>query len=344
MSAHAHTIMEHPAAWTPQSLGGKEGIAIDLQARHLRALRDALAKVARQGLSTGTLRREDFGLPAIADDISMWRQQLTDGNGVLLLRGFPTDQHCVDELELMFLGLGAHFALPVSQSNMGDRVGHVRDVGGKDKRERAYRNSRELNLHTDRCDYIGMLCIRAAKEGGISGYASAVTMHNVILRERPELLTPLFTGYRLHRFGEQPDGEAPVTEEPIPVFSSAKGFFNVIYLRGYVDMAVEEGHYLLTPLQLEALDYFDSVANRSDVRLNFKMEAGEATFTNNCLLLHTRTAFEDSEEEQRKRLLLRLWLMDSDRPLAKAAQRHKSIHGIGIKSERGTYYQPESDQ
>ena len=40
------------------------------------------------------------------------------------------------------------------------RGGKVVNIGGQDARERAYRNARSLNLHTDRCDYLGMLCLR----------------------------------------------------------------------------------------------------------------------------------------------------------------------------------------
>ncbi len=68
---------------------------------------------------------------------------------------------------------------------MGDRIGHVTDVGGQDRRERAYRTSRELTLHTDRCDVIGMLCVTPALHGGVSGYASTHTIYNDVLASGP---------------------------------------------------------------------------------------------------------------------------------------------------------------
>src|SRR5215510_4407745 len=102
---------------------------------------------------------------------------------------------------------------------MGDRIGHVTDVGGQDRRERAYRNSRELTMHTDRCDVIGMLCVRKARRGGVSGYSSAHTIYNDILASRPALLEPLFRGFPYHRRGEQLPGEPIVTPAPVPVLS-----------------------------------------------------------------------------------------------------------------------------
>ena len=64
--------------------------------------------------------------------------------------------------------IGSRMGTAVSQSVMGDRIGHVTDVSGKDPNERAYRNSLELPLHTDISDIVGMLCIRPAMRGGES--------------------------------------------------------------------------------------------------------------------------------------------------------------------------------
>ena len=218
-------------------------------------------------------------------------------------------------------------------------MGHVVNIGDKDRRERAYRNNRELKLHTDRCDYIGMLCLRKAQSGGMSGYASALTVHNEILKNRPELLEPLYTGYRLHLFGEQPPGHAPVADTPIPVFSVCRGQPNVIFIRGYIDLAVDEGYYELSERELEALDYFEEIAARPDLCLNMMLEPGQAIITNNCLLLHNRTAFEDSADADERRHLLRLWLTDLDRPSVAAVRIHKTGRGITKRVDRGTYYQ-----
>ena len=48
-------------------------------------------------------------------------------------------------------------------------MGQVVDFGGKDTRERAYRNSAELSLHTDASDIVGMMCLVKAMEGGVVG-------------------------------------------------------------------------------------------------------------------------------------------------------------------------------
>ena len=42
------------------------------------------------------------------------------------------------------------------------------------------------------------------------------------------------------------------------------------------------------------------------------LEPGDLQFMNNHVMLHSRTTFEDYEEEERKRLLYRLWLATPD--------------------------------
>ena len=182
---------EHPAAWRSSDINSKDDLAIDLDRRHLSAFASALQRAEKSSESPATLTRELFALDDIADDLTRWRRELDGGRGLLLLRGFPVENYSPVQWELIFLGLGLHFGQPVSQSNLGDLVGHVVNIGDQDRRERAYRNSRALDLHADRCDYIGMLCLKPALEGGLSGYASALAIHNIIREERPELLEPL---------------------------------------------------------------------------------------------------------------------------------------------------------
>jgi len=338
MSATIRTPIDHPAAWSAADFPSKDRLAVDLEPRHLRALERAERVLAAAGTPAGALEARHFPLDPIAADVARWRREVREGRGLLLLRGFPVSGLPVEIVERMYLGLGLHFGRPVSQSKMGDLVGHVVDVGGKDRRERAYRNSRELHLHTDRCDHVAMLCLQPALRGGISGYASALTVHNRMLAERPDLLECLYRGYRLHRFGEQRPGEPPVTPIRIPIFSSRQGVFSVIYLRGYVDLAEQEYDIALAPEEREALDRFEAIADRPEVRLDFTLEPGEAAFFNNCHLLHTRTAFEDDPDPARRRHLLRLWLMEDGRPAVEGARLHKGDGGITPQQGQGTYY------
>lgn len=331
---------QHPAAWKATDFAGKDDIAIDLAPRHLQAFDAALAGLhARKRTSLADIGRDDFPLAAIADDIGGWRHEIEHGRGILLLRGFPVARYDPDDIERLWFGIGTHFGRAVSQSVMGDLVGHVVDVAGPDNRQRAYRNSRELQLHTDRCDTVGMFCLQKAWKGGLSSYASALAVHDEILATRPELLEPLWRGFHLHRFGEQPDGEPPYTPVRVPVFSARDGVTTVILLRGYIDMAANEFDLPVSEREWEALDLFNEIANRPEFSLDFTLEPGEATLFNNCHILHRRSAFEDHADPARKRHLMRLWLMDwAGRPTVDAVGAHKGPGGILPQAGRVPYY------
>jgi hypothetical protein len=104
-------------------------------------------------------------------------------------------------------------------------------------------------------------------------------------------------------------------------------------------MAAKELGRPLEDLDLEALAYFEAVSRRPDVKLDFTLEPGEVIFFNNCVMLHNRTAFEDHPEPERRRHLLRLWLMlDGRRPLAPAVHAYKGTRGIVGRGAQSTYY------
>jgi len=327
------------SAWRPRDFPGAEAYTVDLTAAHLAAFDVALAASRAAGRAGEDFLPESFALDAIAADVAAWDAEVLDGRGFVVLRGFPVGRRPVDDLAAIFGGLGSRFGRLVSQSPMGDRIGHVTDVGGRDRRERAYRNSRELTLHTDRCDLIGMLCLHKAMRGGVSGDASAHTVYNELLATRPALLEPLFRGFSYHRRGEQLPGEPAITPEPVPVLSEREGELSVVFLRAYIEMAATELGVPLGEQEVAALDAFEEASNRPDVKLEFTLEPGEAIFFNNCSVLHNRTAFEDDPDPARKRHLLRLWLMlDGRRPLAPAVHAYKGTQGIVGRGERSTYY------
>jgi Taurine catabolism dioxygenase TauD, TfdA family len=337
------------SAWKPSDFPAPSAFSFMLTEAHLAAFDAAIAVNRRAGRSVEDLTACDFSLPSIAADVASWREEVLRGRGFIVLNTLPGDRYTEDDLGMLFFGLGTHFGRAVSQSSMGDRLGHVVDVGGKDRRERAYRNSRELTMHTDRADVVGMLCIRKAAEGGLSGYASTHTIYNEILASRPELLEPLFSGFPYHRRGEESPGEPAITPYRVPVLSESEGVLSVVWLRAYIEMAAKELGTPLTADELAALDLFDEVGRRDDVKLSFMLEPGQVIFFNNCVMLHNRTSFEDDPNPARKRHLLRLWLMlDGARPLVPEVHAYKGTTGIVGHEGTTTYYRgnaiPDDDQ
>ncbi len=331
---------DHPGLWRAAERD-RESFCVDLQARHLDALERALRAVQARTDDPEAITRADFDLGAIEADVARWRDEVMRGSGLVILRGLSPERFSRDELGMIHFGLGTHFGTAMSQSVMGDRLGHVIDVGGKDPKERAYRNSAELDMHTDACDVVAMLCLQSAREGGISGYVSALAIYNEILARAPAAMPILMRGFHYHRFGEEAPGEAPVTEERIPVFSFHAGELSVNYLRSYIEMAAEELARPLSCDEVAALDRVDEIALDKRFALCFLTRPGEAVWFNNLTVLHNRTAFEDADDPALKRHFLRLWLVAHDPRPADPRLRIYEGKGIAPQPGRSTYFSRE---
>ena len=239
------------------------------------------------------------------------------GSGFEVLRGLPIERYSQAEAATIFCGIGAHLGHARSQNAAGHILGHVRDVGAdpNDPNSRIYQTSARQTFHTDSADVVGLLCLRAAKEGGDSLLVSAETIYNRMRAERPDLLALLFDPIATDRRGEVPDGMKPWME--IPPLSWHEGHLTVFYQRQYIDSAQRfNGAMRLTPAHVEALDMFDRLADDPALHLKMRLQPGDMQFVYNHGQLHDRTGFLDWPEREKRRHLMRLWLsMEGDRPL-----------------------------
>ena len=301
--------IDHPSAWKSSDFKSQDDYAIDLEPRHLKALDVALGKARKTGLEIDDITKANFPLDDIQDFIDQVAHELMDGRGFMMIRGWPVDQYSLDDIGLMYYGFGAHFGKAASQSVIGDRLGYVMDHSDRDPLERAYRNKHELSLHTDFNELIGMLKIRRAAKGGESQYVSAIAVHNEIFATRPDLLAPLYEGFFYHRRGEETPGQEPITPHKVPIFSSVDGVLSCRFIETYMPPAAKELGVDMPADLVEAIAYFQEIAARDDFKLNMLVEPGHMTFSNNFVILHARSAFEDpSNAAEKKRLFLRLWL------------------------------------
>jgi len=60
-----------------------------------------------------------------------------------------------------------------------------------------------LSLHVDLAQIVGLMCVRQAREGGYSQYASGLALHNEMLATRPDLMPVLYRRFPYHRRDEQ---------------------------------------------------------------------------------------------------------------------------------------------
>jgi Taurine catabolism dioxygenase TauD, TfdA family len=288
----------------------KEDIAFDLTAHHRAALEDVLHRTGKAAIAE--IMPADCRHPALDADLARVFDEIQEGRGIVIVRGIPVAGHSVDEVSRMFWALGAHFGRGVSQSALGDVLGMVRDETppGGEESARGYTSRRELSLHVDLAQVVGLMCVRQARAGGESQYAAGLAIHNEIAAARPDLLPVLYRGFPYHRRGEEAPDQPCITPYHIPVFSVRDGRLSVFMVREILNAAFRELKRAFTPEEIEAIDLFRATAQR--LQFETRLEPGEATFLNNYTVMHARSEFDDWERPEQKRLMLRLWL-DAER-------------------------------
>jgi hypothetical protein len=133
-----------------------------------------LNKAAQHFLSFGKpleqITKEDFPLPTIGTLIKDILKELLDGRGFVLLRGIPVQELGIKLASVIYLGLGCHLGSLRSNNAKGHLLGHIRDQGADitDSKTRFYQTNKKLEFHTDSSDFVALLCLQKAKQGGDS--------------------------------------------------------------------------------------------------------------------------------------------------------------------------------
>jgi hypothetical protein len=258
--------------------------------------------------------------------------------GLVIVRGIPVEAHPVEDIATIFWAIGTHLGRGVSQSALGDMLGEVRDETppGQPESARGYLSRRELSLHVDLAQIVGLMCVRQARQGGYSQYASGLAVHNDILASRPELMPILYRGFPYHRRGEEAPTAAPITPYDVPVFSNADGHVSVFMVREIINAAFRELRRDFTSEETDAIDTFRATAER--LQFETRLEPGEASFLNNYTVMHARSEFDDWGEPDKKRLMLRLWLdvERKRRPVVRQIHIYENVGGrSGIDPQPG---------
>ena len=303
--------IEGPSAWFAADMRVRETEwSYRLSPAEIAEIEAALRSVQARGLDTADINRENFPLPTLGPVLDRLRADVLDGRGFALLRGVPVEGRPIAESAAIYWAIGAHVGSARSQNAKGHLLGHVYDLGGSsatDPTIRSYATSERQNFHIDRCDVVALLCLRRAKSGGLSAIASSMTVHNVMLARRPDLLDRLYRPFPVDRRGEVPEGKAPFYEAP--VFNPHAGTLSVLYSRLHIGSSQRfPAARRLTQEDIEALDMLGALADDPELRLDMNFMPGDIQFLHNHTILHARTGYEDWPEAERKRHLLRLWL------------------------------------
>jgi hypothetical protein len=339
------TFVESPADWFGPALAATNDWIYQLTPADVAEIDAAFRSARSHGRTLETLERADFPLPSFSARLSHALDFIENQRGIYVLRGLPTALYSKDDLRLIYWGIGKHLGTAVSQSKDGDLLGDVRNFGSdvNSAEGRGYKSKQRLSFHTDSCDVVALMVLRTAMSGGTSMIASSVAIHNELARTHPELLDVLYEPYPWSWQGQEPPGEPGWYLQPL--FSRHDGKFACRYIRLHITNSQRfPDAPRLTDAQIAAMDAIDALAWSEDVHLSMYFEPGDIQVLCNHTCLHSRTAFEDYPEEDRRRHLLRMWLaVPNSRSLAPGMatiyqdQRPGAVRG-GFPSRTGQHH------
>jgi hypothetical protein len=264
---------------------------LDVAVRHVITLR----------LDPARLIRDQFLLGSLAAALSAMDRSA----GYCVIRGIPVEHYSLKEACIALCGLGAQQGRLMPQDASGAVIHHVR--AGAAAPARGYQTSGGLPFHSDSCDTVGLLMIRAAGSGGLSSIASARAVHDAIAKMRPDLLRTLYEPFHIERHS----GHAGYYSTP--VFMRHAGRLFCRFNPGYVYSAQRHAETpRLTAQQVDAMELFLAVCDSEAIRIDMELRPGDLQLLDNNTLVHSRSAYDDPPEVTEQRHLMRLWLFTSN--------------------------------
>jgi hypothetical protein len=122
------------------------------------------------------------------------------------------------------------------------------------------------------------------------------------------LLNIFYEKFHFDKRGEFKDGESPTVFEPIFDFKDGRLHFR--YLRDYINAGHNIQNQPLSEHQEEALTYLDNSMHEEDMIMRYDLKPDDIVFSDNHWIVHGRITFEDYDDQNLKRLMLRTWIKD----------------------------------
>jgi hypothetical protein len=309
------SVFRNEQAWYGPEMAERSDWIHEFTSAELREIDEAVQTIDASGADILEIRREDFPLPSIEPRLREVRREVLHGRGFHLFRGIPVERYTLRQSAIAYWGIGLYLGEPVSQNGKGHVLGHVTNLGlnYSDPEVRGYQTAARLNYHTDSSDIVALLCLRPSRSGGLSSIVSSTTLWNELVERRPDHARTLLGEFCRTRWGEIPANMVRYASNPI--FAPYGGRIIASYVRSAINKAQAMPEVpRLTPAQIEALDHLDRLAADPALHLDMKFLPGDIQLLSNHFVFHSRTAYEDWPELDKRRHLLRLWLACEDGP------------------------------
>ena len=261
-------------------------------------------------------RLDENDLPLLKNKILDFRKEiLLDGVGLFIIDGACLKNFSLKEKISIYTLIAKILGELIIQNIQQEKIVEIKDVGKSMKTGGRYHETKEGGSHhtdspqwKDVPDYVSLFCVHNAKKGGTNLFLSAYTIHNRIFKERKDLLHTFYEKFHFDKRGEFKDGESPTVFEPIFEFKDERLHFR--YLRNYIDAGHDIQNQPLSESQKTALTYLDNLMRRDEMIMRYDLKSGDMVFSDNHWIVHGRTPFEDYDDQNLKRLMLRTWIRD----------------------------------
>jgi hypothetical protein len=304
-------VLEEQCEWTSADLRDESLWTEVLSAAEQEELDAALRHALGVSGDVLEIEREHFPLDRLAERLAAIEDELINGRGFVRVRGIDRGRYDQDEMEVLYWGIGTHLGLPWAQNKHGHVLGDVTDQGRSADDPHARGNELGgigLPFHCDGSDLVGLLCLEGGLSGGLSQVANAVSIHNRMVRETPELAAALYEPQPYDFRGEQPEGHKGWYS--LPVFTEHAGRLFVRCIPPYIWASQRHADApRITPEAREGIERLVALADDAANHVAMELRPGDMQFINNYHVMHGRTAYADH--------LKRLWLETTvlaDRP------------------------------
>ena len=306
-----------PRAWRRDEIGPRDWI-VPLSAAGVAELDAVIMRLRRDPQPTLLLEPGAFALSACADAMRRVRETLGSGIGLAVVDRLPVERYSLEENRTLMWLLGCLLGRVVPTKWDGTMLYDVRDTGrALEYGVRRSVTNLDLTFHTDAAwldwppEYVGLYCINAAREGGVSRFVSLGTVHNELRRRHPRLLPRLYRPFPWDRQAEHAPDDPKTTS--CPIFRLERGQ----WMAGYNERLIQTGATLagesLDAEARDALAAMDEIVNAPELWVEFVVERGQVQFISNRHFAHSRTEFVDAADPALKRHLIRLWTREEGR-------------------------------
>ena len=298
-------------AWDKTLTNKKQKFVVDLDS-------EIVSDLIKRRNDLDVLNEND--LPLLKNKILEFKKKiLLGGVGLFIINGTCLQNFSVKEKISIYTLIAKILGELIIQNIKQDKIVEIKDVGKSMKTGGRYHETKEGGSHhtdspqwKDVPDYLGLFCVHNAKNGGTNLFLSAYTIHNKIFKDQKKFLNIFYEKFHFDKRGEFKEGESPTVFEPIFKLKDGRLYFR--YLRDYIDGGHDIQNQPLSESQKEALTYLDNSMLEEDMMMHYDLKPDDMVFSDNHWVVHGRTTFEDYDEPDLKRLMLRTWIKDETYP------------------------------